>query len=194
MLLAGEDPFATHLLIQSADKLLIDLAKRSPTKHLAMDWTKFMKPEYKDALIEVFRETYNFLKHANKDHDQTLHVGDIAISNVLQLGACIVNYQALFGELTDHMRVSFAIARLVFPDGFVDDGTRPSFDDAVAGLSDYTLGEFISGLRATGLAATAFPNLAAERAEDLQDVTPFFNQPFAKMSHLSEDQRPNRSA
>jgi hypothetical protein len=29
MISSGEDPFATHILIQSADKLLIDLAKRS---------------------------------------------------------------------------------------------------------------------------------------------------------------------
>jgi hypothetical protein len=92
MILNAEDPFATHLLIQSADKLLIDLAKRHSTGKLKMDWTKFMKPEYKDALLAVHRETYNFLKHADIDHDQTLHVGDIAMSNVLQLGVCIVNY------------------------------------------------------------------------------------------------------
>lgn len=28
MAVAGEDPFATHLLIQSADKLVFDLARR----------------------------------------------------------------------------------------------------------------------------------------------------------------------
>jgi hypothetical protein len=39
LLAAGEDPFATHLLIQSADKLLIDLAKHSATRKLVYDWT-----------------------------------------------------------------------------------------------------------------------------------------------------------
>jgi hypothetical protein len=73
LIVAGEDPFATHLLIQSADKLLIDLAKHSATGKLALDWTPLMKPEYKDALLKVHRETFNFLKHADRDHDQTLH-------------------------------------------------------------------------------------------------------------------------
>ncbi|WP_342740026.1 hypothetical protein [Bradyrhizobium sp. B117] len=96
MVVAGEDPFATHLLIQSADKLLIDLAQYSPPKELAMDWSKLIKPDYKQALLKVFRETSNFLKHADRDHSETPHVGDIATSNALQLAACIANYWALF--------------------------------------------------------------------------------------------------
>jgi hypothetical protein len=56
MILNAEDPFATHLLIQSADKLLIDLAKRHSTGKLKMDWTKFMKPEYKDASCGASRD------------------------------------------------------------------------------------------------------------------------------------------
>jgi hypothetical protein len=76
LIAAGEDPFATHLLIQSADKLLIDLAKHSAAGKLAYDWTTIMKPEYKDALLKVHRETFNFFKHADRDHDKTLHVGD----------------------------------------------------------------------------------------------------------------------
>jgi len=107
--MAGEDPFATHLLIQSADKLLIDLANHSPPQQLAMDWSKLMKPEYKDALLKLFRETYNFLKHADRDRNETLHVGDIAGLNVLQLTACIANYWALFDEFTHHMQIGFAL-------------------------------------------------------------------------------------
>jgi hypothetical protein len=51
-----------------------------------------MKPDYKDALLKVYRETFNFLKHADRDHDQSLHVGDIALANVLQSGICIYNF------------------------------------------------------------------------------------------------------
>ncbi len=181
MIAAGEDPFATHLLIQSADKLLFDLAKRSASKKLAMDWTRFMKPEYKDALIEVHRETFNFFKHADRDHDQTLHVGDIAMSNVLQLGVCICNFSSIFDELTDHMRLGLATARLVFPDGFVSEEQRPLYDLAVAGVADSTFHEFIASLR-TDAIGNHFPNLASERGHDLQDVRPFFNRPFSEMS------------
>ncbi|KGT73889.1 hypothetical protein ABIF65_003884 [Bradyrhizobium japonicum] len=178
-IVAGEDPFATHLLIHSADKMLIDLAKHSAAGKPAFDFTALMKPEYKHALVKLFRETYNFLKHADNDHDQTLHVGDIATSNVLQLAACIANYQALFDEVTNHMLIGFAIARLIFPDGFVRDAERPLFDQAMMGFEGYTVREFISGLNKTGVVATAFPNLVAERAEDLQDITSFLDQSLA---------------
>jgi hypothetical protein len=148
LIVAGEDPFATHLLIQSADKLLIDLAKHSATgKKLAHDWTTLMKPEYKDALLKVHRETFNFLKHADRDHDQTLHVGDIALSNVLQLGVCIYNFSGLSNEFTDHMRLGVAIARLVFPNSFVNDDQRSSHHQTINGLGEFTLREFLSAVR-----------------------------------------------
>jgi hypothetical protein len=181
MVVSGEDPFATHLLIQSADKLLIDLAKRNPAQQLIMDWTERAKPEYKDALIELFRETYNFLKHADRDHDETLHVGDIMTSNVLQLGVCIVNYQRLFSEWTDHMRVGFAIARFVFPDGFISEDERPAFEHAVSNSSAYTVREFVSDIQAL-ITVGQFPNFPSERAEDLQDVSEFFERIAGKLS------------
>jgi hypothetical protein len=60
MIAAGEDPFGIHLLVQSADKLLIDIAKRTG-RTLAFNWGEFVKPEYKDAVLDVIRETSNFL-------------------------------------------------------------------------------------------------------------------------------------
>jgi hypothetical protein len=50
-------------------------------KPLILRWDEFMKPEYKSALISIHRETFNFLKHADKDYDQKLYVGEIAHSN-----------------------------------------------------------------------------------------------------------------
>ena len=87
MIAAREDPFAIHLLIQSADKLLIDLAKKRGQK--LFDWGQFAKPEYKKAVIEAIRETYNFLKHADKDHADRLHVASIARGNILQLALAL---------------------------------------------------------------------------------------------------------
>jgi hypothetical protein len=127
MIAAREDPFAIQLLIQSADKLLIDLAKKAGRK-LAFNCGEFLKPEYKDAALDAIRETSNFLKHADRDHDETLHVGDIAKTNVLQIGICIVNYHSLFGHRTDHMRLMFIVAQLVNPDGFVHPELKKTFD------------------------------------------------------------------
>jgi hypothetical protein len=180
MIMAREDPFATHLLIQSADKLLSDLAKRASDENL-FDWTRSVKPEYKDVLIKLHRETYNFLKHADRDHDQTLHVGDIGTSNILQLGVCITNYQRLFGEWTDHMQIGFAIARFIFPDGFISDDQRQIFRDAVSKNDDYTVSEFISHIR-TLLAEEWFPKFQSENVDDLQDVVPFFERTAGQLS------------
>src|SRR4051794_29090665 len=73
MIAAAEDPFPIHLIIQSADKLLIDLSKKLK-KPLAHNWVENIKDEYLSPLMDVFRETYNFLKQADKDHDEELHV------------------------------------------------------------------------------------------------------------------------
>lgn len=177
---AGEDPFATHMLIQSAEKLLIDLAKHAAPGGLAYDWTKIMKPEYKDALLEVHRETFNYFKHADKDHDQPLHVGDIALSNILQLGVCIYNYKALSREFTAHMMLGASIARIVFPDGFVNVEERSLHDEQVERFSKYSLREFFAAVQA-GAIANDLPNLAAERETDLQDVSVLLDRPISAL-------------
>jgi hypothetical protein len=46
MLAAREDPFAIHLLIQSADKLLIDIAKKEKRSQV-FTWDEMLKPEYR---------------------------------------------------------------------------------------------------------------------------------------------------
>jgi hypothetical protein len=170
MIAAGEDPFAIHLLIQSADKLLIDLARRTG-RTLAFNWGEFVKPEYKDAVLNVIRETSNFFKHADRDHDATLHVGDIAKLNILQLGICIVNYHGLFGEWTDHMKLLFSVAKFISPDGFVLPDQREQFDAALPKLQEMTLNEYLDpDVWDDPLIKTVLPNLASERDEDLQDT------------------------
>lgn len=177
MIAAAEDPFAIHLIIQSADKLLIDLSKKLK-KPLAHDWVKNIKDEYRSPLMVVFRETYNFLKHADKDHDEELHVGSIAESNVLQLAVCIANYQALFGEYTDHMNLLFTFAKLVFPEGFVTPDQRAVFDVAHSKLGGMGMrfGEFFNmDLWNDPMVARVMPGLVAERREDLQDNAELFS-------------------
>jgi hypothetical protein len=175
MIAAAEDPFAIHLIIQSADKLLIDSSKKLK-KPLAHDWVEHIKDEYRSPLLAVFRETYNFLKHADKDHDEELHVGSIAESNVLQLAVCIANYHALYGEITDHMNLLFSFAKLVMPEGFVTPAQRSIFDAAVPKLASMRFGEFYNmRLWDEPMVAQTMPNLAKERREDLQDNAELFS-------------------
>jgi hypothetical protein len=179
MAAAGEDPFAIQLLIQSADKLLIDLAKKAGRK-LPFTWNELIKPEYKDAVIETIRETSNFFKHADKDPDAELHVGEIALANILQIGLCIVNYHALFGEWTDHMKLLFNFAKVVWPDGFVMPDQRAQFDAMLPKIKNMTLAEFLRGWWDDPFLKRALPNLDSERAEDLQDTQPLYG------THISD--------
>ena len=182
MIAAREDPFAIHLVVQSADKLLIDLSKKRG-KPLALEWTENIKEEYRGQLMTVFRETYNFLKHADTDHDEALHVGSIAESNVLQLAVACANYYSQFGEWTDHMKLMFNFAKLVAPNSFVMEGDMPVFDAAVPKLADMQFQEFFNqDLWGDPMVAPAFPNLARERYEDLRDNTEFFATTFGEFS------------
>jgi hypothetical protein len=183
LICAEEDPFAVHLLVQSADKLLIDLAKKTKRK-LPFKWGEFVKPEYEAAIIATIRETSNFFKHADKDHDKALPVVDIAQMNILQLGICVVNFGALFGEWTDHMRLGLFIARVFHPDGFVRPNERERFDAMFTRVRNMTFAEFLSGWWSEPLLKLTLPNLNREKAEDLQDNQPLFGTRLADIAKL----------
>ena len=166
---SGEDPFAIHLMVQSADKLLFDSA-RHLGKPLAHSWTDLVKPEFQRPFINVIRETYNYFKHADKDYEEELHVGDIAESNILQLAMSVVNYQALYGEWTSHMRLLLVAAKVILPSGFVGAEERESFDALIGRIGGMTFGQFFNQqIWADPLLSAHFPNLLKERAEDLHD-------------------------
>src|SRR2546423_1181585 len=69
MVAAQEDPFAIHLLIHSAEKMLMDVAKQTGRK-LVFNWADYMDSKF----FKFHRATYNFFKHADKDFDQELAV------------------------------------------------------------------------------------------------------------------------
>jgi hypothetical protein len=97
-----ENPFAIHVLVHSADKLLIDMAK-SRGRKLRVDLETYIKPEYRKEFFEKHRALYNYFKHADKDFDVDLPVRDIMKRNVMTLFISVANYSELFGKTTNHM-------------------------------------------------------------------------------------------
>lgn len=182
MTAAREDPFAIHLVVQSADKLLIDLSKKL-RKPLTLEWSESIKEEYRRPLMTVFRETYNFLKHADTDHTETLHVGAIAESNILQLGVACANYHSLFDGWTDHMRLLFNFAKIVAPNSFVMKTDRPVFDAAFPKLAGMKFQDLFNlDIWNEPIVLAQFPNLKRERYEDLQDNEDLFGSTFRQLS------------
>jgi hypothetical protein len=173
MIAAKEDPFAIQLLIQSADNLLIDITNKKKLKPV-FSWDEHVKPEYKREVIRRIREISNFLKHADKDHDATLGVYEIAKLNILQLGICIINYHGLFGEWTDHMKLLFNVAAPIAPDAFAHPTVRAMMDGRFAILTTMTLAEYLAGWWSDPLLKLALPNLQTEIAEDLQDTNSLY--------------------
>jgi len=168
------------MLIQSADKLTIDIAMNTKQK-LPFTWDEFGKPEYKKGVLATIRETYNFFKHADDDHDEELPVIDIAVFNVLQLGIVIVNYHALYGAMTNHMSLFFNFAKLVSPAGFVPDVEKVEFDRISRSLIGMTPQTYFRDCWTDPLIAVALPSLAAERDEDLQDMKEFYTSTIAQL-------------
>jgi hypothetical protein len=110
-----------------------------------------------------------------------LHVGEIAKMNILQIGICIVNYHGLFSEMTDHMRLLLSVASLVSPDSFVRADGRLQFDAALPKVEDMTLARYLGGWWDDPLIKTVLPNLDLEKAEDLQDTLPLYDQQISKI-------------
>src|SRR5262245_3458427 len=67
----GEDPFAIHLLGQSAEKVLMDLLANAKRQD---PYFSLLKPDMRAEFFEAYREPYNFLKHADRDSDGKLGV------------------------------------------------------------------------------------------------------------------------
>jgi len=79
-----EDPFAVHVLVHSADKLLIDMANKRG-RQLRLDWESYIKPEFHKEFFAKHRASYNYFKHADKDFNDDLPVFDIMRLNVITL-------------------------------------------------------------------------------------------------------------
>jgi hypothetical protein len=108
----GEDPFAIHLLGQSADKVLLDLLKNAKIKDPVLS---LLTPDLQSTFFKFYREPYNFLKHADRDSGDKLGVHNIVASNDILLFLCIHRYSALFGSWTQHMRIFWMFVGLFYP-------------------------------------------------------------------------------
>jgi hypothetical protein len=173
-----EDPFAVHLLINSADKLLIDLSKKLD-KELRVNWEDYIKPEFQGQFFKKLRETYNYLKHADDDFAVELPVHNIMMINVSSLFICAANYSKLFGETTDHMMLF-----LVFVMNIMPEIITPEFAHATELLKNVsttqgtTPAEFFDMFEQH---QHALPRYGRELAKDLEDTIDFYHLSFRQI-------------
>ena len=174
----AEDPFAVHLLIHSADKMLIDVAKRTG-KELEADWELYIKDEYRGAFFDRHRETYNYFKHAREDFDEDLPVHDIMMSNVMTLFICVANYAKLFSEQTDHMILFQAFVMNINP-GIIHANApgRSTLLEGVLMSQTMTPRDFFKMFEES---SHMLPRFYTELGQDCADIKQFYRTSFLSL-------------
>jgi hypothetical protein len=178
LIIKQEDPFAIHLLINSADKMLIDLSKKIGTE-LRMNWEDYIKPEFHGQFFKKIRETYNYLKHADEDYAVELPVRDIMMINVLTLFFCTANYSKLFGEVTDHMTlflvfVMHVMPQIITPELEQKSGLLKEMRITQGMTPDFFFETFKEN-------QDTLPRFGREVAKDLQDIIDFYHLTFRQI-------------
>ncbi len=178
LIAAREDPFAVHLLVHSADKMLIDLAKQLG-KDLRVDWELYIKEEYHTEFFRRHREMYNYFKHADRDFETDLPIRDIVMSNVIALFISAANYEQLFGERTHHMTLIFVLAFALFPQAIIPADVRGM--ELLKGVRDMQSMSPEFFFQTLEEHPEALPNFLPERLRDLQDLGHFYNLTFQEL-------------
>jgi len=176
LIVAKEDPFAIHLLVQSAEKLLHDLAKKQ-NKMLRVYWEDYVKDEYHSAFFQRHRAIYNYFKHADEDFADDLPVHDIMMMNVMQLFVAIANYAALFSETTNHMILFHVFTLNLSPQLIHPEFAKKTELLKIIGQSQsMTPSKFFELFDEN---SSSLPHFHTERANDLQDIIDFYEISFA---------------
>lgn len=189
LVLSKEDPFVIHLVVHSADKLLIDVAKKKGT-YLELDWELYIKDEYHKRFFKDYRETYNYFKHADSDFNKQLPVHDIAMLNVMAVFLCAVNYTKLFQISSHHVRVYFWFIQTLMPhlvkvpDPKFQEAWQSALETAFFNATPLEFFKLISDH------ADKFSlKLDEELAFDLQDVLDFYQSPIASLRSANAKRR-----
>lgn len=98
-----EDPFGIHLSVQACAQISRDLGK-----HLGItiaDISSLLRPEHVKEWMTIYKATYNYLKHADKDADATLAVRDLPSLNRFQTLLNASNYTRLYATTTSHIKL-----------------------------------------------------------------------------------------
>ena len=173
LILAGEDPLAVQLMLQSADKVQRDLLRiRRLDDLFAFD--AVVSQEHRNEFFSIYREVANFLKHADEDAEQTISTYQLVLLNDILTIASIVRYHQLYDHTSRHMRLFLSYAVAAHPT-FLD---WAKFGNDFANILSLIHAE--SGLvtRAEMLASinaslSTEISLRAEREADVEEATEF---------------------
>jgi hypothetical protein len=180
-----EDPFAVHVLVHSADKLLIDMAKQRG-QELRVDWEKYIKPQYHKDFFIRYRAIYNYFKHADKDFDDDLPIRDVMKLNVMTLFTSVGNYYTLFKEITNHMTLLLMFVMALFPEVIPPEQIEGAILlQGISSVEGMTPHEFFEAFENN---LGVFPKFIGEVSKDLEDIKEFYLLSFVEL-HAGKTER-----
>ena len=178
LMMKMEDPFAIHLLVHSADKILIDIAKKRG-QELKFDWELYIKDEYHTEFFKRHRATYNYFKHADRDFADDLPVHDIMMINVMTLFIAAVNYGTLFRQHTNHMMLLHGFVMNLVPQIITPpEALKSDFLKSVTMMQTMTPSRYFETFEEN---PQALPQFHSEAAKDLQDIIDFYSLSFSQV-------------
>jgi hypothetical protein len=107
---AEEDELAIHTLVMATYGILEDLSKGCPYYEIGINLTKIG--------LKRFRETANFLKHADRD-PRAVHTPEELAHTDSRIGFCITLYRDLKGTFTPTMAAFHSWMVIRHPDEFM---------------------------------------------------------------------------
>jgi hypothetical protein len=178
LIMTQEDPFAVHLLVHSADKMLIDIAGKRG-QELKVDWELYIKDEYHKAFFDRHRATYNYFKHADRDFSADLPVHDIMMLNVMTLFIAIENYVKLFGERTDHMMLFLVFVMNLSPEIINKEAeAKVNLQAGLRMTQSMTPKIFFECFEEN---SHMLPKFYSEVSKDMQDIIDFYHLSFSQL-------------
>jgi hypothetical protein len=166
MLFWEEDPFALHLVCQSCDKLILDCMEADGIQPKA-DFADYIKPEYLGEFYRIYREMYNYLKHAKNDRHGKLGVRKIVKNNEMSIFLNVARSRELGKVWTAHVRYFLGYANIVMPRLLKDESVNRTHLENEPALNLMTRSEALAIMREQALRDAQF---VAERNEDLSDI------------------------
>jgi hypothetical protein len=177
MIMRMEDPFAIHLLVHSADKMILDAAKVLG-RYPKVDWELYIKDEFHSTFFKRHRETYNYFKHAKSDFGVDLPVHDIMMLNVMTLFIASTNYGDLFGDHTDHMTLFLTFVMNLMPEIIIPNAATAELIKGVASTQNMTPSAFFEAFENN---SQMLPRFFSEASKDMQDIVDFYHLSFAQL-------------
>jgi len=131
-ILWDHDPIGVHVMVLACHALLREYGDAKGLKS-KLDWRNYIRPEYRqEAFRDYIKRPYNFLKHAQRDPDEILDIGNLPTQNDMMLLFNCIAHIEFFGKSFPHANLHLSRIQIEHPN-FLKDG---NYKDIILSLAN----------------------------------------------------------